>query len=218
MKHLLKYRPVGLFLLALWWLVGCNGTSQPELIASYPRKGEVASGYRDPPGQWVVVHTAYLELEVRNTEVAAQRATDEAYERGGYLVSSYSWYRDGALYTTLALAVPVDRFEELRRELNSLGTVVSERVSETVVSAGRGSGPPFSQVTVQLQPAGTTSPPPVVSGGWSPANTFRQAFAVFMRIFQVLADIVIWVVVVAGPFVLAGLGLWTLVRRFRPRP
>jgi hypothetical protein len=38
---------------------------------------------------------------------------------------------------------------------------------------------------------------------------------VFASIFTVLIDVVIWVLVVVGPFVLMGLGLRWLIRRIR---
>ena len=50
---------------------------------------------------------------------------------------------------------------------------------------------------------------------WDPAVTFRTAFGVFLRIFQLLVDALIWIVVVAGPFVLMGVGLVVVLRRVR---
>jgi hypothetical protein len=49
-------------------------------------------------------------------------------------------------------------------------------------------------------------------------TTFRAAFSVFAALFTYLVDILIWLTVVGGPFVLMGLGLRALVRRWRPRP
>lgn len=50
---------------------------------------------------------------------------------------------------------------------------------------------------------------------WDPAVTFRAAFGVFLRVFQLLVDALIWIVVVAGPFVLMGVGLVVILRRVR---
>lgn len=50
---------------------------------------------------------------------------------------------------------------------------------------------------------------------WDPAVTFRAAFGVFLKLFQLLVDALIWIVVVAGPFVLMGVGAVVVLRRVR---
>lgn len=50
---------------------------------------------------------------------------------------------------------------------------------------------------------------------WDPAATFRAAFGVFLQLFQLLIDALIWIVVVAGPFILMGVGLVAVLRRVR---
>lgn len=50
---------------------------------------------------------------------------------------------------------------------------------------------------------------------WDPAETFRAAFGVFLKLFQLLVDALIWIAVVAGPFVLMGVGAVVILRRVR---
>jgi len=202
-------------------LAACGGGANPQLIGSYPKGPASSPTYPPPPANLLVVHNAYLELEVGSTDAAAQRATQLADDYGGYLVSSQSWYADSRKYTTLTLAVPVAQFETLRQSLLSLGSLVGERVSSDVVSiTGHGADAwnTFSTITVQFRPALPSFSLPSVTGpGWNPARTFEQAFRVFASIFTFLVDIVIWVVVVVGPFALMGLGLRALLRRLRAR-
>ncbi|MBN2550223.1 MAG: hypothetical protein JXB15_13755 [Anaerolineales bacterium] len=51
--------------------------------------------------------------------------------------------------------------------------------------------------------------------GWNPGRTLRSALGVFLSIFGFLADIIIWLLVVVGPFVLLGWGGMKLARRLR---
>jgi hypothetical protein len=44
-------------------------------------------------------------------------------------------------------------------------------------------------------------------------QTFQRAFGVFVNIFGFLVDIVIWVGVVIGPFLLIGWGIWSAIKR-----
>lgn len=50
---------------------------------------------------------------------------------------------------------------------------------------------------------------------WDPAETFRAAFGVFLTLFQLLVDALIWILVVAGPFVLMGVGAVVVLRKVR---
>lgn len=205
-------------------LAACGGSATPQLIGSYPQgtdAGAPAESWSSPAANVLVVYNAHLELEVSDTDWAADRAKQYAYDHGGYLVSSQSWYRDGRRHYTLTLAVPVARFESLRGDLLSLGTLLNESVSGDLEPVGEGESGwnTYSHITVQLRPAAASiSLPPVSTGGWNPARTFGQAFGVFASIFTFLVDAVIWVTVVIGPFVLMGLGIRSLIKRWRKGP
>ena len=199
-------------------LAACSGSATPQLIGSYPKGGESSATYPPPPANPLVVYNAYLELEVSNVDSAADRAIQAAYDRGGYLVSSQAWYQGNRKYATLTLAVPVAQFESTKKALLRLGTLITENTSGELVNTGSGATDwnTFSNVTVQLRSTSAALElPSLPSTGWSPMRTFEQAFGVFASIFTFLVDIVIWIAVIVGPFVLMGLGARALIRRMR---
>jgi hypothetical protein len=193
-------------------LAACSG-SAPQLIGAYPKgtTGNVA-----PSEALLLVYNAYLTLDVADVDSAAERATQLAYDHGGYLVSSQAWYQDGRKYATLTLAVPVPRFDDLRSALLNLGTLVSETVSGEPKPIRGDDWNTFAHITVQFQPAAPMiSLPKLPDFGWNPGRTFGQAFGVFFSIFTFLVDALIWITVIVGPFVLMGFGLRAVVRRMR---
>jgi hypothetical protein len=117
------------------------------------------------------------------------------------------------------MAVPVAQFDAVRAALAGLGESLSERVSSEVSAAGSGANlwNTFSDITVFLRPAPGLALPRFEARGWNPTRTFERAFRFFYSIFAFLADIVIWVAVVAGPFLLLGLGARWITRRLRAR-
>ncbi len=199
-------------------LAACSGSATPQLIGSYPKGGESRATYPSAPANLLVVYNAYLELEVSNVDSAADRAIQAACDRGGYLVSSQAWYQGDRKYATLTLAVPVAQFESTKKALLRLGTLITENTSSDLVSTGSGATDwnTFSNVTVQLRAAPAALEfPSLPSIGWNPVRTFEQAFGVFASIFTFLVDIVIWIAVIVGPFVLMGFGARSLLRRLR---
>jgi hypothetical protein len=202
----------GLCALAALALAACSPGATPQLISSYPRAGTVA------PAAPSRVYNTSLTIEVSDVDWAAQQAMRLAASDGGYLVNSQSWYQDEHLFTSLSLAVPADQFDSLRRSLNELGRLLSEQLSSQP-APWPSYAPPQSIISVTFSTAPPRfSPPPVPplpALGWSPVDTFAQAFRVFASIFTVLIDVVIWVVVVVGPFVLMGFGLRWLLHRIR---
>jgi hypothetical protein len=208
-------------------LAACGGQATPELIGSYPRGPEAdvvlpEAGHRSPPANLLVVYDAYLEIEVADVDRAAGQAEAITYDYGGYLASTDSWLRDGRKYTTLTLAVPVVNFEPARQAILGLGTLISETTSGHLDDSGYGDGwNTYSHITVQFRPSPgwfAPSQPAAPTTGWSPQRTFLRAWAVVSVIFQYIADILIWVTVLVGPFALIGLGVRAVLRRVRPAP
>ena len=202
-----------LMMLITFLLAACSTASEPQLIASqtieeapiavYPV--EALSGPLPP-----VVYSASLDLKVNNVDRAVERAMVLAYENGGYLVSSQSWFQDDEKRTTLVLAVPADRFDAIRNGLLNLGSLVSEQVYGELRAYDNHAWETFSHITVKFQPRGW-SLPSVDMPELRPARTFVQAWGVFAAIFGFLLDVVIWIVVVVGPFVLMGWGLLKII-------
>jgi hypothetical protein len=206
-----------LFFLSLLILIqaACSGASQPKLIGSYPSQAYSES---QPVPREQFVYDAVMEMEVRQVDSAAERSEERADDYGGYLVSRQSWTQAGEKHIQLILAVPAPNYEVLHRAILDLGTLQGERVSGEWVSSRYGDDwSVYSQITVTFHPR-YTARQLVHASGWNPIRTFERAWQVFLTIFGVVVDILIWVIVLVGPFILMALGLRVLVRKlWRPR-
>ena len=157
---------------------------------------------------------ADIKPRVYRPAVAADRAENLAAQYGGYLASSHHWEgQDGVTYT-LELAVPPEYFEDLHADLLELGDLQRETIWEDWQSYRASRQRVYSRITLILEPA-ISLRVDFPRSGWNPARTLQKATQVFFAIFGFLVDVLIWVVVVAGPFVLLGWGLYALVRRRR---
>ena len=74
----------------------------------------------------------------------------------------------------------------------------------------------FSTVTVLLTPV-RPEPEPAPVEAWSAGATFEEAAETLVTVSQNLIDLVIWVSVVPGPFLLIVLLFWLVFRRRHPR-
>jgi hypothetical protein len=200
-----------ILLILVFLLTSCAAITGPLQIASFPSLTPIAKYPPDP-----IVYRTNLEILVSDVGRAAETAVHRASFYSGYLISSNSWYTKGRKVTSLELAVPTYNFESLRSDLMNLGQVVNESLS------GQPANPPpydnyneYSQITLQLQPAGYFISSPVEPPDWNPKRTFERAFSVFLSIFGFLSDILIWIVVVAGPFLLIGLGIGVIIHKRR---
>jgi hypothetical protein len=192
-------------------LLGACAGNAPLQIATFPKITPIA---KYPPVE-NIVYRAYIEVMVNDVDGAADQASRLAYSYGGYPTSSQSWYVDGRKVTSIELAVPTPYFEGLRHDLLKLGDMVNENYSgQAIPETPYYSPPPFASISLQLRSRGIKWTP-IETGGWSPRRTFERAFAVFVGIFGFLADVLIWIMVVGGPFILIGLGGWALARRLR---
>ncbi len=163
-------------------LAACGGSATPQLIGSYPRGSEegVVTSSGGAPTNTLVVYNAYLELEVFDVASAAKQAEQLAYEYGGYLVNSQSWYQDDQKYATLTLAVPVNRFDSAREALLRLGTLTHESTSGELVGTGDGSNGwnTYSNITVQLRPTAFTARAAESASAWLSGSMLFIFYAV----------------------------------------
>jgi hypothetical protein len=187
---------------------GCAG--MPRQIASYPQEKTIAV-YPAVHGSYV--YNAYLELEVRRPNSTAERAIELTEDYGGYLSDSQSWWTDGDEQDSLELMVPAINFEGLYEALQRLGTLTSEHVYARWDGSGDGWSV-YSQISLMLR-SQTSHWPSISLVSWHPVDTLRQAWEVSTSIFGFLFDLLIWVVVVVGPFVLIGLGVRKLYLKLR---
>jgi len=211
-KCLAKCLYAVLFGMLLLSLAACSGASDPQLIAAYPSN---ANPKDQPASAEQFVYDAFMELEVWNPEAAAERAEERAYDCGGYLVSAQSWTQAGQKHIQLVLAVPAPNYEALHQAIQDLGALQSEHVSGQWVSSRYGSDwSVYSEITVTFHPK-SSSRPVIAASGWNPVRTLERAWRVFVTVFSFLVDVLIWVTVLVGPFILMGLGLRVIIRKLR---
>jgi len=189
-------------------LTACSNAGAPEQIAAYSMEKPIAV-YPQPP-ESTLIYNATLDIEVSDVERAAERAKQIAFEAGGYLISAQSWYRDGEKHSTMVLAVPVYRFDSVRDELMRLGKLSGEWISSELTSPGSSTSQQYSQITVYFHPR-ESSLPKISLPNFHPLNTIEKAFGVFTSIFGFILDILIWIIIVVGPFILIGLGIRRLI-------
>lgn len=183
-------------------------SESPKQVAAAPKNSPIAVF----PNQIAVVYQGNMEVQVADVDSTSIQIERLAGKYGGYLAGTQSWWSDGRKITILELAVPTANFASLCNAVRGLGSLVSESISSIVVSDKPSSH--FSSLTVQLRSEGSLPPPPD-HNGWDPLRTVQRAWQVFLTIFGFLADILIWVVIVGGPFVLIALGIGVLMRRLR---
>ncbi len=198
----------------LWALSGCAGSATPQLIASFPGGKSQSWQPPQPVPNGEIIYFGDMHLTVSDVGQAAGQASDLAYRYGGYLSGSTSWSQSGRDYQEMTLAVPTGNFNALHQDLLGLGDLVSESFSGSLSYSSPGGWPPYSQIQLQLE---SRSLPQISLPhlGWDPLHTLSSAFNVFVSIFGFLTDILIWLVVVVGPFVIIGWVALKLVRRAR---
>jgi hypothetical protein len=190
-------------------LTACSRAGAPEQIAAYSMEKPIAVYPQSPES--TLIYNATLDIEVSNVERAAERAQHIAFEAGGYLISAQSWYRDGEKHSTVVLAVPVYRFDDVRDDLMQLGKLIGEWIASELVSPNSITSQQYSQITVYFHPK-ESSLPKISWPNFRPLNTIQKAFGVFISIFGFILDILIWAIIVVGPFFLIGLGIQRLIR------
>jgi hypothetical protein len=191
-------------------LAACS--SGPRQIASFPSSDLGSSGAGSSDSLDDLVYSAYLEITVTNTQSAAERAEQWAYDCGGFLSSSQFFEQDGKIYSILVIQIPSREFDPFRERLLRLGRLENERVDGKWVDTDHSGWESYSQVILSLEPAGFDWPA-VQPPSWRPLRTLEHALQVSLSILGFLVDVLIWVVVVAGPFVLLGWGLKKLIPR-----
>ncbi len=204
---------IGILALTSLALLGCSSLARRNSVAVYPP----ATPALRPLPPVSNANRAYMELVVPDTDAAAQEAVRLAARYDGYLTSFNTWETQGRRLAALEIAVPSRSYPALRASLLGLGRLVSESTAWL-----DGGPPPWSQpadmalISLQLsQDLPRLTPLDPGAPRWDPGRTLRRAWGVFVAIFGFIADGVIWVVVVAGPFLLVGgLAVW-LVRRNR---
>ena len=210
---MLKANRIGWGLVLICLLAACSPGAAPQLIGAYPRSGVPA-----PPADGRVVYTGYLTLEVGDVDAAVTQAAAYAEAYGGYLAESRAWFEGEQKVAVVTLAVPAPNFEALRQAVLGLGRLVTETLAGQPRPINGDAWGAYTQIQVTLRPAPAAfTLPALLVAGWAPGRTLARALGVSVTVFGFLADIVIWLVVVGGPFVVLGWGARALWRRSRAR-
>jgi len=197
-------------------LAACNpAAGGPRLIAAaqstpiaiYPTQAA-------PLLHTVTVYNLTLELEVNDVQAAAAEAIRLNTSYGGTLVASQSWFEGRRSVAFLEFAVPDGQSARLHTALLQLGRTTGENYATYAHDCL--TCQPFTHISLYLRSANRLFPA-LPASGWNPERTLQAAWRVFTAIFGFFVDIIIWVTVVAGPFVLAGWGIAALVQRLRGR-
>ncbi len=85
----------------------------------------------------MIIKNADVRLQVEDTDVAIDRATQAIGDLGGYIVSSRVWYQDyydgieskNYKYATITIGIPVDQFERMLTRLRSLSVKVLDETA-----------------------------------------------------------------------------------------
>jgi hypothetical protein len=108
----------------------------------------------------------------------------------------------------LAAAKTVEESLKVNAQLTELEGQIAQIKGQMQYYEGRSA---YSTIFVQLNSPATASTAPL---DWDPAHTFERASAVLVNFSQGVADLLIWLFVVFGPFALVGLIALFIVRWF----
>jgi hypothetical protein len=203
-----------LFTLIALGLPACSSSSAPRLIAAYPIEGQSGVAQPGAPSNIVYIQHATIDLEVTYVERAAEKAQEMVYQFNGYPVSSQTWWEDNQPHIILVLAVPASNFEHLYRALLRLGDAEHAQVSGSWEQSRSQSWMTFSEISLHLFSQRPGWQWPELPGGWRPLQTLEDAIHVSLTIFGFIVDVLIWMIVVLGPFFLLGYAGRTLYRRW----
>ncbi len=201
-----------LVLLPALLLSACSSNG-PRQIAAYPKTAPQGP-VQIYPHLEQIVYRAEMDVTVADVDQAARKAESFASQYSGYLSSSNSFLQDGQRFTTVVLSVPSGNYTGLHDALLKLGTLTDEQVSGDLVPYGPGEISYYSTITVNFSPDAWHLPP-ISFGSWHPLQTLEKALDFSASIFGFLLDILIWLVVVLGPFLLLGWLALVLIRRSR---
>lgn len=113
-----------------------SGQEASEEGSVYDAPGSAGQLAVAPPSNRMVIKDAEMELLVEDTDLAVSQVTQLAADSGGYIISSQTFYKNGYLFATMRLGVPVATFESTLNTLRNFGLqVINETASGKDVSA-----------------------------------------------------------------------------------
>jgi hypothetical protein len=109
---------------------GVVDVAKQDLNAPVPENAAYASNH-------MIIKNGDVRLQVEDTDVAIDRATQVIGDLGGYMISSRVWYQDyfdgietkNYKYATITIGIPVDQFERLLSRLRGLSVKVLDETA-----------------------------------------------------------------------------------------
>jgi hypothetical protein len=147
-------------------------------------------------------------VEVSDLAWATGRARELAASYGASLTGQQTWSTMDHKLALLTLLVPASNLNSLRVRLLDLGTPLRDDLL---------GNPAYNRLgTCQVSLTLIEKPARLPKINWHPILTLKHALSLSLSIISFLGDAIIWIAVVAGPLVLMGLGLRSLLQR-RPK-
>jgi hypothetical protein len=205
-----------LLILGFTLLTACtSSTDEPQRIAAYPIEKQIAVHPLSP--EKTIIYNANIDLAVSNVDKSVDKVHNLVYEYGGYVTSSQSWLQNNEKLTSVIITVPSIYFEAVHRSILALGDLISEQISGDLQTNSHLTNPPshmppYSYITINLH-SKVSGFPSITLPDWRPIQTLAKAWNVLAAILDFLLDILIWVGVVAGPFVILGWGFRRLAQK-----
>lgn len=84
---------------------------------------------RQSAAQRLIIKDGNITLEVDDTEITVDSATDIVTSMGGYIVSQNMYTSNDQIYANIRFGVPSEQFEIAMRQLGTLGEVLGESAS-----------------------------------------------------------------------------------------
>lgn len=217
-------------------LAGCSKPEELTEVAPVMAAEALQLGEGDclaPPRNLKLIPPAEMSLNIFNTDETALYVNQLTHDHGGYCIVSNTSYQGKYKYATLTLTLPLTRFQDVQQAMQGLGqlsiqsipnelqrTIQPTRDWDTFVNLTLHLRPiltePISNVEPQPQPVPDPPPAVPVEPPSRAFQTFESAFGVTTGIFAFVLDITIWILVVAGPFIVLTLIIRWIYSRYWP--
>jgi hypothetical protein len=98
-------------------------------LPSEPKFGSDGVTANQAPTQRLIIKDGNITLEVDDTEITVDSATDIITSMGGYIVSQNMYTSSDQIFANIRFGVPSEQFETAMRQLGTLGEVLGESAS-----------------------------------------------------------------------------------------
>jgi hypothetical protein len=153
----------------------------------------------------------YVDLQSRLRNLEATEATIRSFLEKAETVEE-------SLRVNQQLSEITEQIEEIKGKMNYLKDRSSYSTITVHLEPQLPTPTPTATPTATATPTPTPTPTPLA---WQPEQTFKSATNVSVRLLRGIGDLLIWIVVVLGPFLIVlALVVWLAIwfRRRRPRP